>query len=83
MSDGILYNEKELLTLIAGGDEWAFAKLFEYYRNRIYSIAIKLTNSTSIAEEIVQDAFLKIWLKRADLIDTQISQATITSHNSL
>ena len=71
MSNGTLYNEKELLALIAEGDESAFAKLFEYYRNRIYSIAFKLTNSTSIAEEIVQDVFLKIWLKRADLIEIQ------------
>jgi len=71
MLNEILYNEKKLLELIAEGDEFAFAKLFAYYRNRIFSIAFKLTKSNIIAEEIVQDVFLKIWLKRANLDDIQ------------
>ena len=62
-----LYNEKELLELISEGDESAFAKLFAHYRNWIYSITFKLTRSNVIAEEIVQDVFLKIWLKRTTL----------------
>lgn len=66
-----LYNEAELLKLIAKSDEFAFTKLFTHYRDRIYSIAFKLTKSTIIAEEIVQDVFLKIWLKRANLNDIQ------------
>ena len=66
-----LPNEKELLALIAEGDESSFAKLFNYYRDWIYSIAYKLTHSTSIAEEMVQDIFLKIWLRRADLVNVQ------------
>jgi RNA polymerase sigma-70 factor (ECF subfamily) len=66
-----LPNEKELLALIAEGDESSFAKLFNYYRDWIYTIAYKLTHSTSIAEEIVQDIFLKIWLRRTDLVNVQ------------
>ena len=69
MSNALLHEEKELLHLVAKGDEFAFARLFDYYRNWTYSIAFKITHSTSIAEEIVQDVFLKIWLKRADLIE--------------
>ncbi len=60
-----------MLARIATGDEPAFSRLFEYHRNRIYSIAFKLTHSTAISEEIVQDVFLKIWLKRADLTRIQ------------
>jgi len=63
------YNEKDLLALIAEGDELAFARLFEYHRDRIYSIAFKLTHSVSLTEEIVQDVFLKIWQKRTDLME--------------
>ncbi len=70
-----LHNERELLKSTAQGDESAFAKLFNHYRNRIYSIAFKLTRSHIIAEEIVQDVFLKIWLKRADLEAIQHFQA--------
>lgn len=65
------YNEQKLLALIAQGDEFAFAKLFEYHRDRIYTVAFRISHSTTIAEEIVQDVFLKIWLMRADLIGIQ------------
>lgn len=65
------YNEKELLAFIAQGDEIAFAKLFEYYRDRIYTIAYRISHSTIIAEEIVQDVFLKIWLRRDHLAEIQ------------
>ena len=62
-------SEQELLQLITKGDEVAFAALFNNYRNKIYSIAYELTESTVIAEEIVQDTFLKIWLRRETLED--------------
>ena len=65
------YNEEELLAFIARGDELAFTSLFDYYRDRIYSIAFRITHSTTIAEEIVQDVFLKIWLRRDRLIEIQ------------
>jgi len=58
------YSEHELLRLLAQNDEAAFAILFNNYRNKIYSIAFELTESTVIAEEIVQDTFLKVWLRR-------------------
>jgi RNA polymerase sigma-70 factor (family 1) len=61
------YNEQELIQLIAESDEIAFAKLFDHYRNKIYSVALKLTHSTTVAEEIVEDVFLKIWLRRSSL----------------
>ncbi len=67
MFTGDIYNEKELLALIANDDEVAFTALFDHYRNRIYSIAFKISRSDAVAEEIVQDVFLKIWLKRAGL----------------
>jgi RNA polymerase sigma-70 factor (family 1) len=61
------YNEQELIRLIAQGDESAFAQLFDHYRNKIYTVALKLTHSTTVAEEIVEDVFLKIWLRRSCL----------------
>lgn len=68
---GILQNEKELLELIAEGCETSFAKLLSHYRDRIYSIAFKLTKSNVIAGEIVQDVFLNIWLTRGNLNNIQ------------
>ena len=64
MSPDQPYNEQELIQLIAQSDEIAFAKLFDHYRDKIYTVALKLTHSTTVAEEIVEDVFLKIWLRR-------------------
>lgn len=61
------YNEQELIYLISKGDEVAFGKVYDYYRNRIYGIALKFSHSTTIAEEIVEEVFLKIWIKRSSL----------------
>lgn len=61
------YNEQELIQRVIGGNERAFAKLFDHYRDKIYSAALKLTHSTVIAEEITEDVFLTIWLRRYSL----------------
>jgi RNA polymerase sigma-70 factor (family 1) len=62
-----LYTEQELLRLVAEGDRNAFTQIYNNYRNKIYSIAFELTESATVAEEIVQDTFLKIWVKRETL----------------
>lgn len=60
-------DEKDLLRRISEGDEAAFTQIFHRYRNKIFTVARKLTESDTASEEIVQDVFLKIWLKRDKL----------------
>lgn len=67
MPNDVLHNEKYLLSLIAQGDGDAFSRLFAFYRDRVYSIAYRFTQSAYVSEEIVQDVFMKIWAKRKDL----------------
>ena len=62
-----LHNEKELLTLLAQDSEYAFAVIFDQYRQRVFGTAMKMLKNQSVAEEIVQDIFLKVWLKRQEL----------------
>jgi len=64
MSSSLPFNEKTLLIQVAEGDEKAFKILFDRYWDNIYGVAFAFTKSTMIAEEMVQDIFLKIWLKR-------------------
>lgn len=64
-----IYDESEILKLISQGDEHAFAKLFKHHQDKIYSVAFKLTHSVTTAKEIVEDVFLKIWLRRSSLLD--------------
>lgn len=67
MPENFPYDERETLRLIAVGNARAFANLFDRYHKKIYSLAYHLTESAPQAEEIVQDVFLKIWMKQADL----------------
>jgi len=64
-----LINENELLAKIATGDQRAFNELFEAYYNILGEYVLKITKSLPASEEIVQDTFIKIWLKRSGLPD--------------
>lgn len=71
MSDLVLPCEKELLTKVAAGDEYAFSELFNTYHQLLGTHIYRITNSVELAEEVVQDVFLKIWLSRETLISVQ------------
>lgn len=51
---------------MADGDEKAFSRLFHAYRDKLYSFIFILSASSQLAEDTVQEVFLKIWQKRAD-----------------
>jgi RNA polymerase sigma-70 factor (ECF subfamily) len=67
LEDKELYNENELLQKIAEGDELAFRKLFARYQSYINLLAIRMAGSEALAEDIVQDTFLKVWINRKTL----------------
>lgn len=68
MSDNNIYNEKEVLLRVAKGDEKAFTHLFNNYSGNVKHVARLFTQSDTTAEDIVQDVFMKVWLKREELI---------------
>jgi RNA polymerase sigma-70 factor (family 1) len=62
-----LYNEKDLLAQVSAGDEAAFTRLFEHYSDSVYKAAWWYLKSHALAQEIVQEVFIKVWNKKADL----------------
>jgi len=60
----ILSNELQLLEQLIAGDAESFRKIYEYYRPKIFLFALRLTKSKSEAEEVVQEAFVRLWEKR-------------------
>lgn len=62
-----LYDENELLHLVAGGDEEAFATLFEAWRDKLYFFTLRFTQSPEQSEDLVQEVFIKVWLQKEKL----------------
>lgn len=66
-----MHNEAELLKLVAAGDEYAYKELFHRHWDNVYSVALVLTKSVELAEDMVQDIFLKIWQKRGQFTEIE------------
>ena len=49
------------MVLVGGGDADAFAALYDRHCRLAYSVAHKLTGEKHSAEDLTQDAFLKVW----------------------
>lgn len=60
-------NEKELLLSVADGDENAFRLLFELYAKLLYPFLYRTVKSQELAEEMIQEVMLKVWLNRDKL----------------
>ncbi|GGC14527.1 DNA-directed RNA polymerase sigma-70 factor [Parapedobacter defluvii] len=56
-----------LLEQIRDGNEQAFAALYDRYAGRLYGNLIKLVKDRDVAQELLQDVFLKIWEKRKSI----------------
>jgi RNA polymerase sigma-70 factor (family 1) len=63
----ILQNESEILHLVSEGDELAFRKIYNHYGSRLYNYTYRITEDEELSEEIVMDAFLKVWVNRNGL----------------
>src|ERR671920_2599468 len=53
--------DEGLMVLVEGGDADAFAALYDRHCRLAYSVAHKLTGEKQAAEDLAQDAFLKVW----------------------
>ena len=62
-----IYEHDNVLNLLADGSEYAFQLVFDSYKNRVYNLALTYLKSPVLAEEVVQDTFLKLWFQRQNL----------------
>jgi RNA polymerase sigma-70 factor, ECF subfamily len=53
--------DEDLMVLVGGGDADAFAALYERHCRSAYTLARRVTGNAQDAEDLVQDAFLKLW----------------------
>lgn len=58
------YSDSDLLRLMAGDNEAAFAELYKRFWDTLFAIAYNRLQSIQAAEDIVHDAFLSLWHNR-------------------
>lgn len=59
------YPEATLLDALRAGDEGAFAEVYKRYSFRLFTVAYQKLKSREAAEELVQDLFENLWMRRA------------------
>lgn len=67
--------ERDLFRRIAHGDADAFARVFHHFNKRIYPFVLNMIKSELLAEEIVQDIFTQLWVKREEAMHWEYPQA--------
>ncbi len=53
--------DRELLSLIAAGDQDAFARLVRHHQGRVLDLAYRFSRNRQDAEELAQEIFLRVW----------------------
>lgn len=64
--------ERIYLERLRSGSYRDFTKLYESYASRLYAFALHLTHSDALAKDIVQETFIKVWVRR-EQIDLDMS----------
>jgi RNA polymerase sigma-70 factor, ECF subfamily len=57
----LLYADEDLMPLIEVGDAEAFAALYDRHGRMAYTLAYRMMGEKQEAEDVVQEAFIKVW----------------------
>lgn len=62
---------RHILVQIKNGDREAFRSLYDTYAPFVFDLGSKLLKDNGLAEEVVQDCFVKIWATRTEIREDQ------------
>jgi RNA polymerase sigma-70 factor (ECF subfamily) len=68
--------DRAALLRVADGELAALEELYDRYKTMAYSIAYRITNDATLAEDVVQDAFLGAWRNAARYMEGRGSVKT-------
>ena len=54
-------DDKALLQAVARGDEQALGQLYDAYAAALNGVVLRMVGTAQLAEEVLQDTFVKIW----------------------
>ena len=63
MDKKVTYSEQELVSLLKAKDHLAFNYFYTTYAGFIYHIILKVVGDRDLAEDVLQEVFVKIWQK--------------------
>ncbi|MGK2864133.1 MAG: RNA polymerase sigma-70 factor [Chitinophagaceae bacterium] len=66
---------KELQKTVASGNEMAFTQLYLHFGKKLIHFSVSLVRSREIAEEVVEDVFVRLWSNRSQI--TGIENITV------
>ncbi len=79
--------QADLMLAMARRDKSALSRLYDALSRPLYSLALKVTNDSAEAQDIVQDVFLQLWQKAADYTPARGSvfswAATLTRNRAI
>lgn len=67
MSDKELWADETLLTSLLEDDEDAFKQIYKRYAPRLYAAAYNLFRDKPLCEDLIQELFADLWIKRKNL----------------
>lgn len=67
MNNNHSFNENLLFQRITSGDEDAFREVVYFYSPKLISFLFSITKNIHIAEEIMQEVFLRLWQNRENV----------------
>lgn len=76
--------ERELLAALQGGDALAFDRVYGLYRKRLYGYLVRMTRCRALAEDLLQETWLRLAVRARDLqADTDLGAWLFTVARNL
>ncbi|MDX1905998.1 MAG: RNA polymerase sigma-70 factor [Bacteroidia bacterium] len=60
-------NISSIVTQLIAGSEAAFDHIYTLFSRKVYQVAYRILNSEEEALDVVQETFLKLWLRRSEI----------------
>ena len=61
LTDWMTVSDADLIALVTQGDQEALAVLYERYSRAVYSCSLRIVGDAQVAEEILQEVFVRAW----------------------
>ena len=69
------HGDRALIEAFQSGDEFAFVSLYNRYKDAVYAFCVKMLLNKELAQDVMQDTFLRVYENRERLMKTDSFKA--------